>query len=205
MKFKIIEKAICLALALSELFSFTGFAAACSGISDSVLRLHILANSDSEEDQALKLKVRDRLLTESAGMLDGVSSRGDAEAVVREKLPELKAAAEDEIRRQGYDYQVKVELTNMYFTTRQYNTVSLPAGRYDALRVSIGAAEGKNWWCVIFPQMCLPTAGEKQELEDVLDAEQMDIVEDGGQNSGYEVKWKCLEFFEQLRSWLCGG
>ena len=100
MKFKIIEKAICLALALSALFSFTGFAAACSGISDSVLRLHILANSDSEEDQALKLKVRDRLLTESAGMRDGVSSRGDAEAVVREKLPELKAAAEDEIRRQ---------------------------------------------------------------------------------------------------------
>ena len=205
MKFKIIEKAICLALALSALFSFTGFAAACSGISDSVLRLHILANSDSEEDQALKLKVRDRLLTESTGMLDGVSSRGDAEAVVREKLPELKAVAEDEIRRQGYDYPVKVELTNMYFTTRQYNTVSLPAGRYDALRVSIGAAEGKNWWCVIFPQMCLPTAGEKQELEDILDAEQMDIVEDGGQNSGYEVKWKCLEFFEQLRNWLCGG
>lgn len=201
MKWKTIEKALCLALVFTVLLSFTGFAAQCESIPDAVLRLHVLANSDSEEDQALKLKVRDRILQESAGMLDCVSDKALAIAAVKERLPQLTAAAQDEINRQGYTYSVHLEITSMYFTTREYEQVTLPAGQYDALRVSIGEAKGRNWWCVLFPPMCLPAAEEPQELEDVLNSEQMQIVD--GQNR-YEVRFKVLEWYEKLCGWLQG-
>lgn len=199
MKWNLFEKSLCLALILSVLFSFTGFAAQCENIPDRVLRLHVLANSDSDEDQSLKLKVRDRILQESAHMLDGVSGKAEAEQKVRNLLPELQAAAADEITRQGYTYPVRVELETTYFTTREYEQVTLPAGSYDALRVSIGEAAGHNWWCVIFPPMCLPAAEEPQELEDVLNAEQLQIVE--GKNR-YVIKFKTLEYYEQLKNWI---
>ena len=193
---KTIEKALILAFVLTVLFSFTGFAGQCEDIPNHVLRLHVLANSDSEEDQALKLQVRDRILQESAGMLDGAQDREQAERIVRERLPELQAAAADEIGKRGYDYPVKVSLTNVYFTTRQYGKVTLPAGNYDAVRVEIGSARGKNWWCVMFPPMCLPAAEEARELEDVLNPEQMEIV-----TGQYEIKFKSLELYEELKTW----
>jgi stage II sporulation protein R len=196
---KLIEKSLCLALILTVLFSFTGFTAGCEDISTRVLRLHVLANSDSAEDQALKLKVRDRILTESAGMLDHVTNKEEAKNAVKSRLVQLKAAASDEIKKQGYDYPVNVELTHMYFTTRQYDTVTLPAGDYDALRVTIGKAAGHNWWCVIFPAMCLPSAEEPKELSDVLNANQLQIVEKTG---GFEVKFKSVELYEQLKAYL---
>lgn len=196
---KLIEKSFCLALILAVLFSFTGFAAGCEDISNRVLRLHVLANSDSTQDQALKLKVRDRVLAESAGMLDNIANKNDAESAVKSRLPQLEAAAADEIKKQGYDYPVKVELTRMYFTTRQYNTVTLPAGEYDALRVTIGKAEGHNWWCVIFPPMCLPAAEEPKELSDVLNTSQLQIVEGKG---GFEVKFLTVEYYEKLKAYL---
>jgi stage II sporulation protein R len=196
---KLFEKSLCLALILTILFSFTGFAAGCEDISNRVLRLHILANSDTAEDQALKLKVRDRILTESAGMLDQVKNKEEAKNAVRSRLAQLKAAAADEIKKQGYDYPVNVELTHMYFTTRQYDAVTLPAGDYDALRVTIGKAEGHNWWCVIFPAMCLPAAEEPKKLSDVLNANQLQIVEETG---GFEVKFKSVELYEQLKKYL---
>ncbi len=199
---KTIEKALALALILTVLFSFTGFAEQCEDIPNRVLRLHVLANSDSEEDQALKLKVRDKILSAGAGMLDTAESREEAESIVAQSLPELQAAAEEEIKNQGYDYPVKVELTRMYFTTRQYETVTLPAGNYSALRVTIGEAKGKNWWCVMFPPMCLPAAEESAELQEVLNPSQMEIVT--GNSGGYEIKFKSVEIYEQIKSWLSG-
>ena len=198
---KRLEKAICLAMIFTVLFSFTGFAAQCEDIPEHVLRLHVLANSDSKEDQTLKLQVRDRILQESAGMLDDVQNKEDAEQCIREKLPESQRAAADEIAARGYDYPVTVELERTYFPTREYEQVTLPAGMYEALRVCIGNAEGHNWWCVIFPPMCLPAAEESQELEDVLDAQQLQIVE--GQNR-YIIKFKTLEYYEQIKAWLAG-
>ncbi len=196
---KMIEKSICLALILTILLSFTGLTAACEDISTRVLRLHVLANSDSAQDQALKLKVRDRILLESAGLFDRVADKQQAEDKVRTELPKLKAAAEDEIRKQGYDYPVQVELTNMYFTTRKYDSITLPAGDYDALRVTIGKAEGHNWWCVIFPPMCLPAAEAPQELSDVLNSNQLQIVEGKG---GFEVKFLSVELYEKFKAYL---
>lgn len=196
---KIWEKSLCLALILTVLFSFTGFAATCEDIPNRVLRLHVLANSDSQADQSLKLKVRDRILKVSSGLFSGVKSRTDAEKAASRHLDALQKAAEDEIQKQGYDYPVKVELTNMYFTTRQYREVTLPAGMYDALRVVIGTGKGHNWWCVIFPPMCLPAAEEKAELKDVLNQNELRVVD--GKNN-YVIRFKTLEAYEQIRAWL---
>lgn len=196
---KLLEKSLCLAMILTVLLSFTGFTASCEDIPNRVLRLHVLANSDSEQDQALKLKVRDRILTESAGMLDNITNKSQAEASVKTKLPQLKIAAEDEVKKQGYDYPINVELTNMYFTTREYDTVTLPAGQYDALRITIGEGKGHNWWCVIFPPMCLPAAEKPEELDDVLNENQLQIVEGKGE---FEVKFLTLEWYEQIKSYF---
>ncbi|SCI59485.1 stage II sporulation protein R [uncultured Ruminococcus sp.] len=203
MKWRTAEKAICLGLILAVLVSFTGFATQCEDIPDRVLRLHILANSDSEEDQALKLKVRDRIVTESAGLFDKVTDRESARAVVEKNMDALREAAQDEVYRQGYSYPVSMELTHMYFTTRVYGETALPAGYYEALRVTIGAGAGHNWWCVIFPAMCLPVAEESQELDGVLNEEQMEIVEEG-ESAQYEIKFKALEWYEQIVDWFRG-
>ena len=203
MKWRTAEKAICLGLILAVLVSFTGFATQCEDIPDRVLRLHILANSDSEEDQALKLKVRDRIVTESAGLFDQVTDRESARAVVEKNMAALREAAQDEVYRQGYSYPVSMELTHMYFTTRVYGETALPAGYYEALRVTIGAGAGHNWWCVIFPAMCLPVAEESQELDGVLNEEQMEIVEEG-ESAQYEIKFKALEWYEQIVDWFRG-
>ena len=195
---KLIEKSIALALILTVLFSFTGFAGQCEDIPDHVLRLHVLANSDSDEDQTLKLKVRDRILDETSELFAAAESKEESIALAQSHLEQIKMAAEDEIQKQGYHYEVSVKLEEMYFTTRQYDNVSLPAGMYDALRVEIGSGEGKNWWCVMFPPMCLPAAEEEQELEDVLSDSKMELVTE----SSYEVKWKVVEWYEQIRGWL---
>ncbi len=187
-------------------FSFfrgmSAFAKECGDIRQSVLRLHILANSDSDEDQALKLMVRDRILeldselfgkTEQAGALD------QAEESVREKLDEIEQAAEEEVRRRGYDYPVHAELVNMYFSTREYDDFVMPAGRYDALRITIGEGKGHNWWCVLYPPLCLPAAENQQGLEELLTEEQAKIV--FGQEK-YRFRFAAVELWESIRQHL---
>ena len=194
---KLIEKCLLFGFFCAVLFSMLGFTAQCESIPDKVFRLHILANSDSAEDQALKLRVRDRILEESAGLMDGVSTREEAEAAAAQSLPSLQAAAEDEIRQAGYGYSVQAEITHMYFPTRHYESVTLPAGEYDALRISIGEAKGKNWWCVLFPALCLPVAENGAQLSDVLSSSQLDVVQ-----GNYEIRFKAVEWYEQLKDWL---
>ncbi len=196
---KLFEKVLLLSFILTVLFSFTGLTAGCEEIPNHVLRLHVLANSDSTSDQTLKLKVRDRILKECSGMMDNVNNKEEAVDAVKSRIALLKAAAADEIRKQGYDYPVNVELTNMYFTTREYDSATLPAGSYDALRVTIGKAEGHNWWCVIFPAMCLPAAEDKKQLSDVLNDSQLGIVQ---KREGFVVKFKSVEIYEQVKSYL---
>ena len=194
---KLIEKCLLFGFFCAVLFSMLGFTAQCESIPDKVFRLHVLANSDSAADQALKLRVRDRILEESAGLMDGVSTREEAEAAAAQSLPKLQAAAEDEIRQAGYEYPVQAEITRMYFPTRQYESVTLPAGEYDALRITIGEAKGKNWWCVLFPALCLPVAEDSAQLSDVLSSGQLDVVQ-----GNYEIRFKAVEWYEQLKDWL---
>lgn len=140
------------------LSSFGAFAQDCREIRDSSLRLHILANSDSQEDQALKLKVRDRVLAQCGGLFSGTQNAGDAKKLAQAHLDEIVECAEKVLRENGCDDSVQAQVVNMHFETRVYEGFAMPAGNYDAVRITIGEAEGHNWWCVLFPPLCLPAA-----------------------------------------------
>ncbi len=194
---KTIEKAVILGFVFTLLISITGFKAHCDNIEQKVLRLHVIANSDTKEDQELKLKVRDRVLSYSKDIFVDVADKKDAEKLTNDNLLAIKKVAQEEVLKNGYNYPVDVELKNTHFNTRVYDEVTLPAGNYDALRVIIGDGNGKNWWCVMFPPMCLPAAEEKCELSEVLDESELKIVSN---KSRYEVKFKVVELFEELKN-----
>ena len=169
-------------------------------VKDSLLRLHIIANSDSEEDQALKIKVRDRLLSEGKLYLGGAKDKDGAILLAKKNLEALRAAAEDELKANGCDMPVAAEVAKSEFSTRVYGGISLPAGEYDALKVTVGRGEGKNWWCVMFPPMCVSAGCEIQSdgeaLCDSLSDEGAELVS-GGEK--YKVKFKAAEIYESVR------
>ena len=131
-----------------------------AALSEKVVRLHVLANSDTEEDQNLKLMVRDAILEHTEQLLKSTESRKEAEALLRGQLLELEQVASETIRIAGFEYPVSVELTETAFPTKEYDGFSLPAGEYLSLRVLIGNALGQNWWCVVFPPLCTAVAAE---------------------------------------------
>lgn len=198
-------KALAIALVAAVCLSLCGFAGECGQIREQVLRLHVLANSDSDADQRLKLQVRDTVVATAAGLFDQVTDKSGAIEQVQAMLPQILAAAQQRVYDEGYDYTVNAELCHMYFTTRSYDTVTLPAGMYDALRITIGEGGGRNWWCVVFPPMCVSAATEGAELSEVLDEQQTDIVT---QPQRYEVRFRVVEIFEELahrvRLWFSG-
>lgn len=187
--------AICFAL-------MSGFVSDCDDIRESVLRLHILANSDTEEDQNLKLAVRDKILSETENIFYTTSSVGDAKEKASKSIAQIEQIAQQELSAQGYDYTVKAEVCNMFFDTRVYQNFSLPAGHYDALRITIGQAKGHNWWCVLYPPMCLPSAMPKEELKKSgLSAEQENIIE---KPQEYKVEFAVVEVFEKIKDFVKG-
>lgn len=172
-----------------------------SDLADSVLRLHVLANSDSEADQTLKLKVRDRVLAEAEAILPEDASLEEATQKLAENLPRLAAAGAEVVAREGYDYPVSAGLEETWFPTKEYEDFSLPAGRYQALRIVIGEGEGQNWWCVVFPPLCLGSVSESTQeiaLESGLSEQQVSLLT--GESEGYVVKFKALELWEQIKS-----
>lgn len=171
-------------------------------LADRVVRLHILANSDSEEDQALKLQVRDRVLDRAAEILTESADRAAAERALRAALPELESLAADEIARRGYDYPVTAELADTAFPTREYDGFSLPAGRYLALRLVIGAGEGHNWWCVVFPPLCTAVSSDLAQtaMAAGLTEDDMQLITES--DNGYVLKFKSIELWEALRARL---
>lgn len=160
-----------------------------------VIRLHIIAASDTEEDQALKLAVRDAVLGVYGSALTSYPDRDSAAEAARELLPGIRSLAEQTLREAGCDKPVSVTLTEEEYPTRDYETFSLPAGRYLSLRVLIGEAEGHNWWCVLYPPLCLDTATEGELLSD---AEWGLLTENGGGH--YQVRFKLLEWLKMLFS-----
>lgn len=188
--------ALLIGLTVSIICSMVTFAKECDNIRQQVLRLHVIANSDTPQDQALKLKVRDRIVEEGAGMLDSAQSEADAADISRLHIDRFKEVAEEVIRQEGYEYSVQVEVADSFFDTRVYQQVTLPAGWYEAVRVVIGEGKGQNWWCVMFPPMCIPAAEESAALDRVLSGEEMDIVENGQK---YEIKFKSVEIFENIK------
>ena len=150
-----------LAVILSNAGSFIRDGVELDNLRSSVLRLHILAESDSEHDQNLKLQVRDELL--KSGILDGAENLSDAENIALEKLPEIVRISENTLRKNGCNLSVTAEVTDMYFDERVYGNITMPEGDYKALRIKIGSAKGHNWWCVMYPPLCLPMACEVKE------------------------------------------
>ncbi len=192
-------KAVCGAVIVCMVVSLCGFAGNCAVVRDSVVRLHILANSDSEEDQALKLKVRDAVTAAGAGVLDGVTTREEAEERLQVALPHLIETAQQCVYEAGFSYTVTAELTTMYFRTRTYDSGTFPAGRYHTVRFSIGEAQGKNWWCVMYPPLCVSAATDKNSLADVMSEDACEIVRDAPR---YAVRFKVVEWFEAIVNWL---
>ncbi len=194
---KLFVKAVCIAFVLTVLYSMIPFQAECSEISNEVFRIHILANSDSDDDQALKLKVRNRVLEYTKNLFENADSREEAENIISVNLQAIANEAYDEVLENGFDYSVKATITNMYFSTRYYENYTMPAGMYDALRITIGEGKGHNWWCVMYPSICISSVDEQDDkAREVFDEEQYNIVK----NEKYEYKFKIVEIFEQLCS-----
>lgn len=176
----------------------TGFYGACGSIEDEVFRLHILANSDSREDQQLKLMVRDGVIDYTDELFKSCKSKDEAMALTEAHLEDICQHAQGILEKNGSDYPVEACITKMHFNTRVYENFTLPAGRYDALRIKIGSGEGHNWWCMIFPALCIPSAEDKQ-LDGVMNEGEQDILENAGR---YEVKFRLVEWFEGLFSFF---
>ena len=171
-----------------------------AGIYDNVIRLHVLANSDSEEDQALKLKVRDAILEGTQGLFEGATSRAAAEERLVAALPQIEAIAASTLAAEGVRAPVAVTLDYEEYPRRSYEALALPAGEYLSLRVQIGAAAGQNWWCVMFPPLCMSAASEEREatcLAAGLTDEQYRLITDS-EGAQYRVRFKLLEVAEQL-------
>lgn len=192
---KLFIKSACVAFIMTVLYSFVPFQADCRNIATEVFRLHILANSDSEEDQALKLKVRDRVLDYSQTLFASVKTKEEAEQLAAQHLDIVQKIAQEEVQKCGYSYSVSAEITKMHFDTRYYEDFTLPAGQYDALRLTIGSGEGHNWWCVMFPSLCVssPESRDDKAREALSDSE-YEIVK----SDEREYRFFIVELFEKI-------
>jgi stage II sporulation protein R len=170
-----------------------------SALADKVIRLHVIANSDSNGDQALKLLVRDRILAELSPQLLGESDAETASRQISSLIPALCAAGEDEVRQNGYTYPVTAALEQCWFPTRDYGSFSLPAGQYTALRVVIGQGAGQNWWCVVFPPLCMNLVTETSELAAAAGLSDDEISLITGDSEGYVFRFKSIELWEAFR------
>lgn len=186
-----------LAILTTLLSGFTQFSKECEQINTKLLRLHMIANSDSEIDQRIKLSVRDHILKTCGDLLFDGEEKEQAKADISARLPLIEAKANELLAEQGFSYTAHASIEKRWFNTRTYNSVTLPAGRYDALCIRLGEAKGQNWWCVVFPPMCLPAASEEIELSEVLTDDELRIVTENG---SYAIRFKLWEFYERLKN-----
>lgn len=187
------------------LFSITSYANAVSkDISHSVFRLHVIANSDSEEDQNLKYKVRDALISYMNSISENITSKEEAIKIANENKDEFYNIAKKVISDNGFNYDINIEIGNFSFPSKTYGDIALPAGFYDALKVKIGSASGQNWWCVMFPSLCFVDISEgivpeesKENLEINLQDEDYNLI--SSDNIEYKIKFKLVELFENAK------
>ena len=173
-------------------------------IYDTVVRLHVLANSDSEEDQALKLKVRDRIIEIVSPEVKDCKSQSEAIAAIGGVMGELEAAAEEVVRSEGYDYDVKIVIGEEQYPTKIYESCAFPAGEYVSMRVLIGDGDGENWWCCLFPPLCMSAASEDSAKNNEeafisvgLTGDQYKLITESDKPK-YRVRFKILETAQKL-------
>lgn len=177
-----------------------------AALADKVVRLHVLANSDTQEDQALKLAVRDAVLAAADGVVPPGAELEEAEQALTQALPAIADAGARVVGEQGYSYPVTASLEHeVWFPTKEYTDFAFPAGEYTALRVTIGEGGGRNWWCVVFPPLCLGSVTEntaETALEGGLEDREVSLIT--GEDEGYVVKFKAMELLEEFQGWLEG-
>ena len=197
MKLKAIDISVFVTLIVC-IIATVSFENSCKGIREEILRLHVIANSDEDYDQELKLKVRDSLLRCSETVFSGSEDIISAQGKLQQNTDKLLYSAEEAIRESGYDYDVKIELARSYFPTRVYDDITLPAGYYKAVRVIIGEGKGKNWWCIMFPPLCLPAATDNKEvIGKYLSGDEMKIVTS---NPEYEIRFWLIEKYYDIKN-----
>lgn len=191
------------------LLSFNYSKAVSSNLSDSVFRLHIIANSDSSADQELKLKVRDNIINYMNTLTSSSSDKKDVISMVNNHLDSFKEIALNTIKGNGYNYDVNIEIGNFHFPTKSYGDISFPAGNYNALKIEIGDAIGQNWWCVLFPPLCFVNSStgvvpddSKNTLKENINSESYEIISEGNNSndntSDIKIKFKIIEFFNNF-------
>ena len=188
-KLKNWELALLLALCIS-LCACTWAEGRRQVISSGLVRLHVIAASDDDAEQALKLRVRDDVLEYLSPKLDEVSDSDEARQIIKSELPNIRKAAE----RSAEGREIQVSLSEEYYPTREYESFSLPAGRYQSLRVIIGEGEGHNWWCVVFPPLCI-SAAEQEKAMDAMSDEERGIITEA---EGYEIRFRLVELWGEL-------
>jgi len=197
-KFNIYEKSLFLGLIFSILFSFINFSAKCNKISEKIFRLHIIANSDSEDDQSLKIKIRDDIIKYFSNKK--FKSLEDAQNYASKNVDEIKKICENRIKNEHFNYNVKIEVCKNEFRNRKYDSIVIPAGTYESLRIIIGEGNGKNWWCILFPQMCIPAA-EDCNVDPCYDLpnDEKNIIEN---DEKYKVEFKIIDIFQSIHEFI---
>ncbi|MCD7812251.1 MAG: stage II sporulation protein R [Ruminococcus sp.] len=191
-----------LTIIISNICSFVKDGSELDELRDSVLRLHILANSDSSADQQLKLSVRDVLIERSDEIFGNANSKEEAEKTAAENLELIESIARETLSEQGCDESVCATVTDMYFDEREYGDITMPAGVYTAVRVEIGEAQGHNWWCVMYPPLCIPAAceetadGSRETADEFFDDDQKDIIYNPEK---YKVRFA---IWDKIKSWI---
>lgn len=161
-------------------------------ISESVLRLHILANSDNTYDQNVKLQLKNYIVDATSDIFTGKTSQENAEIAVK-NTQYIENLCNEYLKDNGVNYKATVKVLNEFFETRVYDDFTLPAGNYDAIRIELGQGSGHNWWCIIFPSVCLSAC--TTSMDDYLTDEEMDLI-----TSGYTPKFKVIEIYEKLKN-----
>ncbi len=192
---KLFMKVLISTFILMVTLTLVPFESTCSELCEDVFRLHILANSDSSFDQQLKLSVRDEVIEKISPLYDEVENKEEAKVITENNLSLIEDIAKEVLSQNGVNYEVEARVTNKFFDTRYYDDFTMPAGMYDTLEISIGEGKGKNWWCVMYPSLCVGASSKTIMSEDLTDDEFEVITSDD-----IEYKFKIVEYFEKIRS-----
>ena len=190
-----IHLSLCFGLICAIMLSMSHFSAACDDLRQNVLRLHIIANSDSAQDQELKIKIRDEILTQTDGLFTDARDLESAQNTIQENLSVFEEIANEVIKDNGFNYEAKASFGTSEFLTRYYDDFTLPAGEYQSLIITLGDGMGKNWWCVVYPTVCIPAA-TKGELNDTVSDESAQIAKG---SKRYVMRFKTVEIYEKIK------
>ena len=196
---KLLKSVVALLLVIGAVYTYSVYKDKQT-LNEQIIRLHVVADTDDPADQELKLQVRDEILRLVHAIKEGASSKEEALTRLREQLPALEEAANAVLSKEGKEYHAAVTLDEEAFPTRFYDTFSLPAGIYDSLRVTIGSGQGKNWWCVVFPDLCMPAASAEVEDTAVAAGFSDTLSKTLTRQEGYEIRFLVLDCFGKLQN-----